>query len=117
MALPLANKPLRLIAERGPGSRNWSTCLEDEPQQGCGGSTVSNAVRRWLALNRDRFPGPYAMRLDKQQSTLDRCVVLLTVTSTCSECGGSGRYVGLTLVENCKTCHGSGLVSSEMTVK
>ena len=115
MALSLENKPVRLIAERGPGGRDWSACLEDEPQHGCGGSTISNAVRRWLALNRDRFPGPYAMQLNKQQSTLDRRVVLLTATSTCPECGGSGRYVGLTLVENCKICDGSGLVSSETT--
>ncbi len=115
MNLPLENKPVRLIAVRGPGGRDWSACLEGEPQQGCGGATVSKAVRRWLALNRDPFPGPYAMQLDKQQSTLDRRVVLLTATSTCPECGGSGRYVGLTLVENCKTCDGSGLVSSETT--
>ena len=113
MALPPENKLLCLIVERGPGGRDWSACLEDEPQRGCGGATISKAVRRWLALNRDRFPGPYAMQLDKQQSTLDRRVMLLTATSTCPECGGSGRYVGLILVENCKTCDGSGLVSSE----
>ena len=86
MVLSIENKPLRMIAERGPAGRDWSAWLDSEPRRACGGTTVTAAVRRWLKLNNDRFPGPYALLLDKQESTLDRRVVLLTSVTTCPAC-------------------------------
>ncbi len=116
MVLSLENKPLRLIAERGSGGRDWSAWLDSEPRHACGGATVSSAVRRWLKLNSDRFPGPYALQLNKRESTLDRRVVLLTSVTKCPTCGGRGKYVGLVVVEDCKTCDGTGLVAEEIVV-
>ncbi|MCH7688242.1 MAG: hypothetical protein IH899_16430 [Planctomycetes bacterium] len=116
MTLSLGNMPLRMIVERGSAGRDWSAWLESEPHQACGGTTITSAVRRWLSLNSDRFPGPYALLLDEQESTLDRRLMLLTAVTKCSECGGSGKYVGLVLVEECSTCQGTGLVSEELPV-
>ena len=114
--LSIENKPLRMIAERGPTGRDWSAWLHDEPRQACGGATVTGAVRRWLKLNSDRFPGPYALMLDKEESTLDRRVVLLTSVTKCPACGGTGKYVGLAVVDDCKTCSGTGMVSIDFVV-
>ena len=105
-----------MIVERGSAGRDWSAWSESETQQACGGTTITSAVRRWLSLNSDRFPGPYALLLDEQESTLDRRVMFLTAVTKCSECGGSGKYVGLVLVEECSTCQGTGLVSEELPV-
>jgi hypothetical protein len=116
MTLSLEDMPLRMIVERGSGGRVWSAWLESEPQQACDGTTITSAVRRWLSLNSDRFPGPYALLLDKQKSKLDRRLMLLTAVMKCSECGGSGQYVGLVLVEECRKCEGTGLVSEELPV-
>ena len=88
MAQSLENKPLRLIVQRGRSGRDWSARLDSEPGQACGGPTVVGAIHRWLKLNRDRFPGPYATVLNQQESTPDRRVVLLTATTRCPECGG-----------------------------
>ena len=116
MTLSLGNMPLRIIAERGSSGRDWSAWLECEPQRACGGTTITSAVRRWLSLNSDRFPGPYALLLDEQESTLDRRVLLLTDVTKCLECDGSGQYVGLAHVEKCRICEGTGLVSEELPV-
>ena len=105
-----------MIVERGSTGRDWSSWLESEPQQGCRGTTITSAVRHWLSLNSDRFSGPYALLLNAQESTLDRRVILLTAVTKCSECGGSGEYVGLVLIEECRICEGTGLVSEELPV-
>jgi hypothetical protein len=103
-----------MIAARGPAGRDWSAWLENEPRQACGGMTAILAIRRWLLLNRERFPGPYAVVLEEQQSSLDRVVVRLTTPAACGECGGSGKYVGLNLVEACKGCDGTGVAAAEL---
>ena len=107
---------LRLIAARGPTDRDWSVWLEGEPQQACGGMTSMDAVRRWLALNETRFPGPFRVRLGRHESTLHRQVIFLnrktTVAATCPECRGSGTYVGLNVVEDCAACGGHGVIAS-----
>ena len=105
-----------MIVERSSTGRDWSAWLESETRQACGGTTITSAVRRWLSLNSDRFSGPYTLLLDKQESTLDRRVILLTAVTQCSECGGSGQYVGLVHVEACRICEGTGLVSEELPV-
>ena len=105
-----------MIVERGSAGWDWLAWLECEPEQACDGTTIANAVRRWLSVNSDRFPGPYALLLDEQESTLDRRVMLLTAVTNCSECGGSGQYVGLIQIEKCRTCDGTGLVSEEQSV-
>ena len=111
---------LRLIAARGPANRDWSVWLEGEPRQACGGMTPMSAGRRWLALNRERFPGPFDVRRVQQESTLDRQVIFLSrktaAETTCPECDGSGRYVGLNLVEDCALCGGDGVVPTELPV-
>ncbi|HUG93310.1 MAG TPA: hypothetical protein VML55_20890 [Planctomycetaceae bacterium] len=109
MAHSTTSSVLRIVVERGRGGRDWSASLEGEPQQACGGSSVAAALNRWLQLNRHRFPGPYMAHFDASQSSLDRQVVVLAVPPPCPDCGGSGRYVGLSLVENCRACGGSGL--------
>ena len=116
MTLSLGNMPLRIIVERSSAGRDWSAWLENETQKACGGTSIASAVRRWCSLNRDRFPGPFAMLLNEQESTLDRRVMLLTAVTQCSECGGSGQYVGLVHVEACRICEGTGLVSEELPV-
>jgi len=45
---------------------------------------------------------------DHEQSSEDRLVFVLG--AVCSECGGSGEYVGLNAVEKCGACGGSGRV-------
>jgi hypothetical protein len=116
MSLHLENSPLRLIVERGTGDTDWLACLESDTKSACGGASIIGAVRRWLDVHKDRFPGPYAAVMAKRESTLDRHVVLLTATTTCPSCNGSGQYVGLVHVEQCQTCAGSGLVSTELSV-
>ena len=116
MTLSLGNMPLRMIVERSSTGRDWSAWLENETQQACGGTTIASAVRRWCLLNRHRFPGPFAMLLNEQESTLDRRVILRTGGTQCSEWGGRGQYVGLVHVEACRICEGTGLVSEEVPV-
>jgi hypothetical protein len=99
---------LRIVVERGRGGRDWSASLEGEPHQACGGSSVAAALNRWLQLNRHRFPGPYVAQFDATQSTLDRQIVILGLPPRCRDCGGSGRYVGLSVIESCQSCGGSG---------
>jgi hypothetical protein len=45
---------------------------------------------------------------DHERSSGDRLVFVLADSGVCSECGGSGEYVGLNAVETCGGCGGSG---------
>ena len=104
---------IRMIVQRGPAGRDWSAWLDGHPEQAAGGHTVMSAVNRWLQLNSDRFPGPFATRINEEKSSLDHRVVILSSVARCPECGGTGRYVGLTVIETCRKRDGTGLVSSE----
>ena len=109
MAQTTSSGDLRIVIERGRDGRDWSAALDGEPQQACGGSSVAAALNRWLQLNRHRFPGPWVAEFDATEASMDRQVVILAAPPKCSDCGGSGRYVGFHIVENCATCGGSGL--------
>ena len=48
---------------------------------------------------------------DHERSSDNRVVFVLADSKVCSECGGSGEYVGLNVTETCGVCGGSGMVA------
>ncbi len=76
----------------------------DSPETAFGGEWPAEAIQRLVAT----VPGLDVKRLtaDHERSSENKLVFVLA--EVCSECGGSGEYVGLNTVEKCGACGGSG---------
>ena len=84
---------------------HWSAWFADSPETAFRGESPESAMERLVAT----VPGLDVKNItaDHEQSSDDRLVFVLG--EVCSECGGSGEYVGLNAVETCGVCDGSGI--------
>jgi DnaJ-class molecular chaperone len=83
-------------------SGHWTCHREGRPELSCGGAFAEIAFHRCCEAYgidgaKRRVGGSYYGRR-----------IELLVADVCSDCGGSGQYVGLNLTEQCATCKGSG---------
>jgi hypothetical protein len=95
---------MRTIAsETAPAHR--TARASDAPQNGYGGSSVLDAIRRHCAAT---GRGPNEFRLVASQSTVGSMVLDEQSGNPCPDCGGTGRCVGLAAVETRPSCGGTG---------
>ena len=95
---------MRIIVERDAGL--WSAWRKDDPATALSGSDPAMAVKRLcniLDLN------VMSIAVDHAGCRTDHLEFI--VGETCTDCGGSGKYVGLNMVEDCRTCGGVGRVT------
>ena len=92
---------MEIICQRT--DNHWTAHFADSPETAFGGEWPAEAIERLVAT----IPGlnVESLTADHERSSDDRLVFVLGV---CSECGGSGEYVGLNAVETCGACGGSG---------
>ena len=85
---------------------HWTAWIEDNPCTAFGGDAPAVAVERLL-----EFAGldPMDIHADCSRSSLTG-QVFIHGGEPCSDCGGSGQYVGFNSVEDCHGCGGSGVV-------
>ena len=85
---------------------HWTAYFADSPGTAFGGEWPAEAIQRLVAT----VPGldVESLAADHEQSSDDRLVFVLADFGVCSECGGSGEYVGLNAIETCGVCGGSG---------
>jgi DnaJ-class molecular chaperone len=88
---------MRIIAEQLEGY--WSALQKSHPETALGGSDAEVAVKR-------RCTTIGVNTVDRTECRADH--LEFVVGKPCSDCGGSGQYVGLNTVEACGTCAGSG---------
>jgi len=85
---------------------HWTAYFADSPETAFGGEWPAEAIQRLVTtvpdLDFERITA------DHEQSSDDRLVFVLA--EVCSECGGTGEYVGLNAVEVCGVCGGSAVV-------
>ena len=85
---------------------HWSAWFEDQPHTAFGGPESRTAVARLLeayGLHLERCS------LESQEPFLER-FAYRTAAVPCPDCGGTGRYIGLSAVEDCLRCVGHGMV-------
>ena len=85
---------------------HWSAYFADSPETAFGGEWPAEAIQRLAAT----VPGLDVENItaDHERSSDGRLVFVLG--KVCSDCGGSGEYVGFNSVEKCGVCGGSGRV-------
>ena len=96
----------RIIAEADQHG-GWSAWLEGRAYKTWGGNSAAVAVMRLLRANGWSIA---LIEPDYDPAHPKRQVFRLKRGEVCPDCGGRGRYVGLTVVETCGTCGGSGTV-------
>jgi hypothetical protein len=107
-------RELRAIVERDPKGKRWRAWFDHEPQAVFDGDEALAAFDRLVMGSREKVPETYHLKIDDRTSRGGHIEVLLwanePVRRTCPACGGSGKYVGLSVVEACRTCNGAGEV-------
>ena len=104
--MPRSARNRRIIAEADPHG-GWSAWLEDTPYEAWGGDTAATAVMRLLRVH-GWSVGLVAPDHDPEHP--ERQVFRLKRGDVCPDCGGAGKYVGLSVVETCGMCGGRGTV-------
>lgn len=97
---------MRYVAERDQDGI-WTCYQEGSSELATGGATAATAFRHSCMIY-----GHDPEEFESIQKTPSRVTFFLksaAVTAPCSECGGSGRYVGLNLVDECAACGGNGI--------
>lgn len=87
---------------------HWSASFRGHPEVSFGGNTALVAAERLVhaAIGFDtRTLQAVAQAGEGHRAEF---AVLRTAWSVCSDCGGTGQYVGLAAVEGCRACSGSG---------
>lgn len=104
----------RAIVERDAAARRWKAWFDDEPQHICFADEALAAFDRLVDSRKTRLPEPYQLKIDDRASRGGHIEVLIwagdATQQPCPTCGGSGKYVGLSVVEDCQTCGGAGQV-------
>ena len=110
--VPVAEQEFRILVERNSNNTCWSAWFADRPEVVVEGDEAMAAFDAIIAMQRDRLPDPYQLRVDDQQSRGGHIEVLLSGRARerkpCPSCKGSGKYVGLSIVEPCDVCGGAG---------
>lgn len=79
----------------------WDCHREDAPHRVTGGPSPSAAFLRCCKIHQ---VDPREFVASEQSATR----IVFRPRGACPACGGSGKYVGLTVVEPCGTCGGTG---------
>lgn len=103
-----------IIVRFGGDAGQWLAYFEHAPQIGFGGDIPVGAVRRLLE-GIEAAPGTYPLVCDTDRAgngILHRELNWQPpeILFTCSTCGGTGEYVGLSDVGVCQVCGGRKLV-------
>lgn len=100
-------QPVRVLAFRAPDGC-WRAWLDSQPDACVSDLTARAAAARLVRAT----PGLDADSLQLVERSGGSGFMVFAVSrarsACCPDCGGSGRYVGLTVIEPCRTCGGSG---------
>jgi hypothetical protein len=101
---------LRVLAFRAPDGC-WRAWLDSQPDVCVSDMTARAAATRLVKGT----PGLDAGSLQVIERSGGSGFVVFAVSRSeplrCPDCGGSGRYVGLTVVEDCRACGGRGFLA------
>lgn len=104
----------RIIVEQQPGRDDWQAWFSDAPHSSFVGDNTRLAIKNLLDHHPERIPSRYRLRVDRQRYQRGHFELLISsargCTSTCPECRGTGRYIGLTVIEPCSACGGTGVL-------
>lgn len=107
-----AEAEFRVLVQRNGANARWCAWIADRPEVVVEGDEAMAAFDAIIALQRDRLPDPYQLRVDDKLSRGGHIEVLLTgrprERKPCPSCKGTGKYVGLSIVEPCDACQGAG---------
>ncbi len=102
----------RVIVEQIEPHGEWEAWFADQPDLRCSGRLAVRALNRLLRTHPTMVPRPCGIRPDDSRLTLDHHEYLLfrrrQRPQTCSDCRGTGEYVGFTAKKPCPTCGGLG---------
>ncbi|MDA1013603.1 MAG: hypothetical protein O3A00_04010 [Planctomycetota bacterium] len=103
----------RIVVESD--GHHWRAWFADDPADWTVGSLPGLALKRVLAAKSERVPPAYKVRSDAARSTEYHLEFLIgpefSESSGCPDCGGSGKYVGFSVIESCRRCDGSGIIA------
>lgn len=111
---------MRIIAQYFKG--HWLAWFDDSSPDTFGGPDAFAAIQRLLENSPARHLTLDDFEPDLDECRLNRVVMVLkdrdrddgstgqgqAINEPCPECGGTGRYIGLTVVESCGACGGVG---------
>ena len=95
---------MRIHAEQLHG--HWTDWVSGHPETGFGGATPAQAISRLV----EATPGLSVEDVAEDHPNCTANRLAFVVGPRCSDCDGSGRYVGLNETGVCGTCGGAGRV-------
>ena len=111
MSEPLVStdQPIRVLAFRAPDG-GWRAWLDSRPDVCASEMTARAAATRIVESTPGLDPDSLHVVERSGGSGFVVFAVSRTATAPCADCGGTGQYVGLTVIEQCRACGGSGRV-------